>query len=146
VPSLSWGRLLPGRPECWSDELLWSGTRDPSAYLTIPAAIDFLEAVGLDLFRARTHALARVARTTIAAMFGTTPGTPDSEQWYGSMGHIPLPPGDAAELQGRLWREFGIEVPIVEWRRQRFIRVSCHLYNDMADLEKLFQALHVLLR
>lgn len=146
VPYLSWGRLLPGRPETWSDELLWSGTRDPSAYLSIPAAIEFLAGVGFDLFRARTHALARHARATLAEMFGTVPGTPDSELWYGSMAHVPLPHVDASELQGRLWREYGIEVPIVEWRRQGFIRVSCHLYNDISDLEKLFRALHALLR
>ena len=46
---------------------------------------------------------------------GLTPIIPDSPEWYGTMAHVPLPPGDARELQTRLWTEHRIEVPIVAW-------------------------------
>jgi isopenicillin-N epimerase len=146
----SWGRVSPTEPRRWDDEFVWSGTRDPSAFLSVPAAIEFLEGVGFEEFRSRTHALARYARERIAGLVGLEPLVPDSRQWYGSMAHVPLPPTksgglDARELQNALWREYGIEVPIVEHGGRRAIRVSCHLYNHRRDINRLVDALRKLL-
>lgn len=141
VPQLSWGRLLPARPEHWTDEFLWSGTRDPSPYLAVPAAIEFLESIGLAAFRRRTHALAQYARHAITNRFGLEPLTPDDAAWYGSMAHCPLPSGSREDLQAELWRRFGIETPIVAWGGARYVRVSCHLYNDQSQIDRLVEAL-----
>ncbi|MEO8494678.1 MAG: aminotransferase class V-fold PLP-dependent enzyme [Planctomycetota bacterium] len=147
TPMLSWGRISPQTPTTWWDEFVWPGTRDPSAYLATSSAIDLLEhRVGLSSFRARTHHLAQYARRQITDLTGMEPPTPDSEQWYGSMVSLPLPPGDAASLQKRLWQEHRIEVPIVEHNGQRSIRVSCHLYNRRADIDLLVQCLKPLLQ
>jgi len=140
TPLLSWGRLPPGRLETWSDEFIWYGTRDYSPYLAIPAAIDFLEQVGWDRFRQHTHALAQYARQRLVEPTGQAPIVPDSPDWYGCMAHVPLPPGDAAALQQRLWTEDGIEVPIISWSDRRWIRVSCHLYNTREEIDRLVEA------
>jgi isopenicillin-N epimerase len=161
-PELSWGRIQPTPIESWSDEFVWTGTRDPSAYLTIPTAIEFLEQVGLDAFRARTHWLAHYARRRLVELTGLEPIVPDDPTWYGAMAHVPLPPrhisaaADAAArasiehpvanlLQHALWREYGIEVPIVEFRDRHYIRVSCHLYNDTKQIDRLVDGLSMLL-
>jgi isopenicillin-N epimerase len=161
APELSWGRVQPTPVETWSDEFVWTGTRDPSAYLSIPAAIEFLEQVGLENFRARTHWLARYARHRLVELTGLEPIVPDDPAWYGSMAHVPLPPrriaaaADATTraaighpvsslLQHALWREFGIEVPIVDFGPHRYIRVSCHLYNDTKQIDRLITALSML--
>jgi isopenicillin-N epimerase len=145
-PLLSWGRVAPETPTTWWDEFVWPGTRDPSAYLATSAAIDLLEKqIGLPAFRARTHYLARYARQQIVELTGMEPGTPDSEQWYGSMVSLPLPPGDAATLQKLLWQQHQIEVPVVEHKGQRSIRVSCHVYNRLADIDLLVKCLKPLL-
>jgi isopenicillin-N epimerase len=145
-PYLSWGRLEPSRPATWADEFLWSGTRDPSAWLTVPAAIDWLQGVGLDLFRDRTHALARYARRRLVERIGMAPIVPDSPAWYGSMAHVPLPPGDARRLQAALWERHGIEVPVVSWKDRRWLRVSCHLYNRESDIDRLVEGVGELLK
>jgi isopenicillin-N epimerase len=144
-PLLSWGRLAPSRVAVWSDEFIWSGTRDPSACLSIPSAIDFLRQVGLDRFRRDTHRLAQYARQRLVELVGQPPIVPDSSQWYGCMAHVPLPPGETLPLQQRLWSDFGIEVPIVGWNDRRWIRVSCHLYNTAAEIDRLVDALRRLL-
>ncbi|HEY2148663.1 MAG TPA: aminotransferase class V-fold PLP-dependent enzyme, partial [Pirellulales bacterium] len=69
-PELSWGRIQPTPVERWSDEFVWTGTRYPSAYLTVPTAIEFLEHVGLENFRARTHWLAQYARRRLVELTG----------------------------------------------------------------------------
>ena len=74
------------------------------------------------------------------------PLVPDSEQWYGCMTLVPLPPGPDVALQQQLWQRFRIEVPIISWQEQRLVRpVSCHLYNTQEDIDQLHSALGELL-
>ena len=172
----SWGASLSGRATHWHDDFNWSGTRDYSPYLAIPAAIDFLlqpadqplaadrsrpvttgakvhhdPAKGqtrLQLFRERGHALARYAREQLIPRTGCTQMIPDSPDWYGTMVACPLPDwilapegGHFHPLQKTLWERYGIEVPIVNWRDRRWIRVSCHLYNTVEQVDRLLAAL-----
>jgi len=146
TPILSWGRTPPTQPATWCDEFVWPGTRDPSAYLACVPAIELLEQVGLAEFRARAHYLAQYARQSLVALTGLEPQVPDSDEWYGSMASVPLPLGDAADLQQRLWRHHGIEVPIIEHNGQRSIRVSCHLYNTCSEIDSLVRGLEAELR
>jgi isopenicillin-N epimerase len=143
---LSWGRLPPEPIDGWSDEFFWCGTRDPSAYLAVPAAISFLEDIGWETFRARTHGLARYARQRLVELTGLEPIVPDSDAWYTAMAHVPLPAGNARNLQTALWQQHSIEVPIVEFLGRRYVRVSCHLYNRQQDIDYLVHALQMLLR
>jgi isopenicillin-N epimerase len=138
---VSWGRVFVEDLHTWDDEFIWSGTRDGSAWLAVPAAIDFLEHYGLERFRAETHALAQYARQRLVELTGLTPIVPDDSAWYGSMAHVPLPPGDAKALMRALWERHHIEVPIVSWNEGRYIRVSCHLYNTREEVDALIGAL-----
>lgn len=137
----SWGRVFVEDLRDWADEFIWSGTRDPSPYLTVPTAIAFLEEIGLERFRERTHALARYARHRLVELVQREPIIPDSPDWYGSMAHVPLPPGDARSLMRTLWEEDHIEVPIVAWQGERYVRVSCHLYNTCDEIDLLVESL-----
>lgn len=146
---VSWGGSVAGRPKSWQDEFNWIGTRDPSGFLSVPAAIEFLDSCGVDMFRRETHTLAQYARERIVELTGLEPLVPDSPNSYGSMIALPLPPGEDPPpkpgyrdpLQDRLWDEYRIEVPIVHWHDRRFVRVSCHLYNDREDVDRLVEAL-----
>lgn len=150
---VSWGGSLSGADARWQDEFQWPGTRDPAANLTVPAAIDFLCCAGVRNFRRRSHDLAHYARHRIAAVTGLQPGLPDSPAWYGSMVSLPLPPGDepppgrgvADPLQLALWEQHQIEVPVIHWRGQRTIRISCHLYTLGEEIDRLASALDELL-
>ncbi len=148
----SWGHSVSGRPHSWKHEFNWPGTRDFSSYLVLPAAIDFLQQVGLEEFRLRTHALAQYARERIVELTGLQPGLPDSPSWYGSMVTLPLPgnapkklrPGSVDPLQTFLRHEQKIEIPVLQRNGRRFIRVSCHLYNTTEDIDRLVNALKAL--
>ncbi|MBL9125049.1 MAG: aminotransferase class V-fold PLP-dependent enzyme [Planctomycetaceae bacterium] len=139
--AISWGETPGGTPS-WQGEFDWMGTRDPSANLSIPAAIDFLERdVGLEAFRSSTHALAQYARGQLLQLGRQPPLTADDLGWYGSMVSVPIAPGDAHALQERLWHEHRIEALVKSWQGRRLVRVSCHLYNDERDVERLLDAL-----
>ena len=150
APSVvSWGGSLAGRPGTWKDEYQWIGTRDPAAFLAVPAAIDFLKDSGIEDFRHRTHALAAYARERIVELTGLTPPWPDDPAWYASMVAVPLPlaadqpPAGVQRdpLQHRLWERHRLEVPIIHWRGHRLLRTSCHLYNTKAEIDFLVDVL-----
>ena len=115
----------------------------------MPSAIEFLERVGCETFRSLTHELARYARQRIVEITGLEPAVPDSREWFGSMIGLPLPPtgkpaprqGIRDQLQNPLWEKYGIEIPIVHWRGERLLRVSCHLYNTREHIDRLCSAL-----
>ena len=137
---ISWGRTL-GQDPSWRDEFNWTGTRDPTPLLCIPAALDFLSTIGIEAFRRRTHCLAQLARRRITALTGLPALVPDDRTWYGSMIALPLPPGAAASLQDALWEQFRIEAPIFDWQGRRLVRVSCQMYTNPDDIERLTKAL-----
>ncbi len=144
----SWGRSLGGCGPRWQDTLNWLGTRDPAPFLSVPAAIDFLERVGLDAFRQQTHELARYAWQRLEPILGQHATIPNSLDWYGSMIAIPLPadpskkaqPNAIHPLQQTLWDRHRIEVLVTECHGHRYLRVSCHLYNTTAEIDALSEA------
>jgi selenocysteine lyase/cysteine desulfurase len=67
--------------------------------------------------------------------------TPEGREWFGWMVAVWLPPGNYSTLQQRLWQNYRIEVPIVHFSQRWLVRVSCHLYNSTADIDRLTRAL-----
>jgi isopenicillin-N epimerase len=116
------------------------GTRDPSAYLTVPAAIAWQDEHEWAAVRDRCHELARRARNEL----DLEPLTPSAE-FFAQMVTLRLPKNAPRDLQERLYAEHRIEIPVFERGDERFIRASFQGYNDTADLERLKAALVELL-
>jgi isopenicillin-N epimerase len=108
------------------------GTRDPSAFLTVPAAIDWLETHDWDSVRERCRTLA--ARTP--RRLGLEPLGQGLQ-----MVTMRLPVDAPSDLQERLYNEYRIEIPIFDG----MIRASFQGYNDDGDLEALGSAMSELL-
>lgn len=138
---MSWGRLLPNLPGKWNEEFIWPGTRDFSGYYAVAAAIRFMQAAGLPEFRARVRAMTGETTRQLVDWSGKHPIGRDVGLWYGSMAHVPLPSGDWAGLQQRLWEQNGIEVPVILFDNRWYIRVSHHFYTMRTDVVRLMDAL-----
>jgi isopenicillin-N epimerase len=138
---MSWGRLLPNMPERWFEQFIWPGTRDFSGYLSVPVAVEFMESVGLESFQARVRGLQAETTRQLTALTGKKPIGADLELWYGSMAHVPLPDGDWSQLQQWLWDAHRIEVPIINFDGNWYVRVSHHLYTTRHQVDQLIAAL-----
>jgi isopenicillin-N epimerase len=65
---------------------------------------------------------------------------------HGAMTAFGLPPDtEAAVLRRRLWEEHRIEAPVIERPEGLLIRVSTHFYNTEEEVDRLAEALAVLL-
>jgi isopenicillin-N epimerase len=141
VVSWGWESDEPG-PSRFVDHHEWQGTREIAPFLAVPAAIQFMEQHGWARVRRACHELVRYARRAIAGLTGLPPITPDAPEWFAQMASIPLPPCDAQALQRRLYDDFAVEVPIIDWHDRQFVRVSVQGYNTQADIDALIEALH----
>ncbi len=141
----------------------WTGTADPSAHLSLPAAIRFVGSLlpgGWPEVMARNRALAIEGRAAICRALGVEPPAPTA--MLGSLASVPLPMGaatvaiepgaDRDPLQVTLFEGHRIEVPVMTWPvpaaldagRQpelRLLRISAQLYNEPAQFERLAAAL-----
>jgi isopenicillin-N epimerase len=127
------------------DILQWTGTKDPTPALTVPAAIQFMRQHDWEAIRFRCHQLLRQAIERIYELTGLAPIYPLDSDFYSQMGVAPLPTSDLAVLKRRLYDEFKVEVPLVPWQDKQFIRISIQGYNSQEDVDMLIKALQVLL-
>jgi isopenicillin-N epimerase len=143
---ISWGYEadVPG-PSRFLDHLERTGTQDPAAYLTVPAAIAFQREHDWPRVRAACHLLARDARERIAALTGLPQIAPNSAEWWVQMCTCPLPPIDGARLKERLWDDYQIEIPVSARTGRASVRVSIQAYNRPEDVDRLLEALTALL-
>lgn len=136
----------------------WTGTDDPTAILSLPAAIRYvggLHGEGWTGLMAANAALARRGRDVICGALDVPPPAPDS--MLGSMAAIPLPglaPTQAAadRLQATLLDEDRIEVPVFAWPVPAaiaigegpaavIVRISAQRYNVPEEYEVLAESL-----
>lgn len=138
-------------------EFDWTGTSDPTPFLALPRAIEWMASVagggGWAEVMAANHVLALAARDRIAAALGVAPPAPDS--MLGSMAALPVPglrdDVSAESLRQALETDDRIQVPIGGWPvraawaggrpDQVLIRISAQRYNEPADYDRLADAL-----
>jgi isopenicillin-N epimerase len=140
---VSWGyeAEAPG-PSRFVDYNEWTGTRDISAFLSVPAAIEFQRKNDWDNVRARCHELAMVIRDRICALTGLAPLASSDFSNGLQMAAAPLPDNlDLPTLKTRLYDEYRVEVPLIAWNGRKFIRVSVQGYNIRRDMDVLLSAL-----
>lgn len=126
-------------------EFGWVGTRDPSSWLAVPAAIEFYRRIGDGAVRRHNQDLARRAADLLMQRLGTGPASPASMR--GAMATIELPtklPGEVEvgrALNARIWDKHRIEVPIFAFAGKLWVRISAQVYNELAEYETLAEAL-----
>lgn len=120
------------------------GTRDPTAHLTAPYAIQLLNEFGgsdgVSAIYRYNHELAWWAGQYLADRWGTRFTTP--EEMIGSMVNVRLPaalgttPADAERVRADL-ETAGIEVPVYPSADELTLRVCAQVYCDKTDIEQL---------
>jgi isopenicillin-N epimerase len=135
-----------GYGQGFTAEFDWVGTRDPSAWLSVPAAIDFHERLGGTKLRERNVGMAQEQATVLAEIWKTERGAPDP--LTGSMATVRLPLTEAAtaeralELRRKLFDEHRIEAPVTAFADALWVRISAHAYNRPADYARLAACFH----
>jgi len=121
----------------------WTGTRDPSALLSVPAALAFFGQAGWEAVRRHNNDLAGRGATLVAQRVGTSSPVADGLAAAMRLVRLPAPLSEteARALEGRLAEEHGVIVPVTHHGGWCWLRLSAQLYNTMNDYERLAGAL-----
>jgi isopenicillin-N epimerase len=137
-------------------EFGWTGTCDPTAMLSVPAAIHFMNSLlpgGWPAVMEHNRQLALAARRVLCERLELDLPSPDV--MIGALASIPLPDARSVKipksplyldsLQERLFKKWRIEVPIIPWPAppKRLLRISAQLYNSLPQYKFLADALEV---
>ncbi len=126
------------------DSLEMQGTRDPAAWLAVPAALDFRKEHGWTGVAADCRRLAQETAARVAGLTGLEPlGTP--EFCAPQMVAMPVPDTDPTRLHDDLLNRFGIEIPVFKWQDRTIVRLSVQGYNSRAQMDLLVEAMSALL-
>ncbi len=144
VVSWGWESEQPG-PSRFVDHHEWTGTRDISAFLAVPAALRFMRAHDWWSVAARCREMLIEHFPSLLTAAGGRPSSPATPEWLAQMAAFEVPADDPEAFQKRLYDDHRIEVPIVRWNGRNLLRVSVNAYNAPDDLRALAGALrHIL--
>ena len=121
----------------------WQGTRDMSAFLTIPTSVKFMDDNDWPNVSRKCREMVIQTRNQLLNYLKISPPCPDD--WLGQMASIPMPFNDAFEIKNVLLNKYHIQVPIFTWEGKVYLRYSIQAYNSESDLEKLLSAIKELL-
>jgi|TARA_Y100000294_G_scaffold46670_1_gene43313 isopenicillin-N epimerase len=141
---VSWGKDGDDpTPSEFIQNFQWQGTRDMSAFLTIPTAINFY-IKEIKPYQAACKKIIQDTYSEFSSVLNTEPISAGRE-WLAQLVAHPLPKNIPSNLKKRLWEEYQIEIPVFEWNGQEFVRVSIQIYNTQKDVDLLMSALRSLI-
>jgi len=120
------------------------GTRDFSAFLTVPACIEFMHQYNWKEQTKKCHEMVLQYAPAFYECLGTRPISPLNNEWIGQMISIPIRTPQPETLQRKLFTDYKIEVPIMRQDKDIYIRYSIQAFNTAYDLEALLDALRQL--
>ena len=134
-PVVTWGWN-----ESFHDRFAWSGTDDPTALLSLGAAVDYQRRNDWPAVRERCRDVAR--RTQTAIVEGLGGARVAAEELQGpQMVAFELPFSDPDDVQHSLRDRHGIEIPLHDVDGRTLMRLSVAAYTTEGDCERLLRAL-----
>ena len=146
IVSWGWHSEVPGSSQ-FVDYLEWTGTRDISSFLTVPASIKFHNIYMTKKETNRCHNLAVNTHTEINDRFAGESLTDHPDIFFAQMNANILPGVKNMEkFKTTLLERYKIEIPLVKWLNHTTIRASFQIYNSEDDASALLDALAILLK
>ncbi len=139
---ISWGyeSVAPSHSQ-FLDYHQTQGTRDFSAFLTVPKAIEFFNEHNWIDVAANCRQLAHSNYQRFCDLLQSKPLAPITDEFLGQMCSIPINTNQPEQLQRLLFEKYKIEIPVMKHDDKIYLRYSIQAFNTQNDLDILYNAL-----
>ena len=139
---ISWGydSAMPSHSQ-FLDYHQMNGTRDFSAMLTIPKAIEFMNTHNWTEVSTKCRKIVQENAPRFCKLLNTEPLCPITDEFIGQLYSTRIQLTAPEQFQRMLFEKHRIEVPITRMGNDFFIRYSINAFNTQADLDVLYEAL-----
>lgn len=121
------------------------GTRDFSAFLTVPKAIEVLKENNWQKVATDCRTLAHKNYLRFCNLLGSHPLCPITDEFLGQMCSIPIRASQPEKLQHLLFEKYKIEIPVMRQEETIYLRYSIQAFNWQQDLDYLYTSLSEIL-
>ena len=138
---ISWGYEPDNKEQSqFLDFHQWQGTKDMSAYLTIPDTINFLNEHNWNDVSKKCREKNIWARNQINDIIKKEPLA--SDEFTGQMSSFYYEiKGDVLDFHIKFYLKYKIQIPFMSWKDKTLMRISIQAYNSKEDITQLLNAL-----
>ena len=139
---VSWGynALFPSH-STFLDYHQMNGTRDYSAFLTLPTAIEFMETYNWSKVASDCRKLVQQNAPAFCELLGTTPLAPINDDFILQLFSAEIKTSEPEKLYRHFFDNYKIEIPVMRHADNVYLRYSINAFNSQQDLDILFGAI-----
>lgn len=143
---ISWGydAIAPSHSR-FLDYHEMQGTKDFSAFLTIPDAIAFMQKYNWPEVSRQCRDLVKQNASRFCDLLHTKPLAPLTDEFIAQMFSVEIKTENTLQLHDLLFKEYKIQVPIMQLGDKKFLRYSIQAFNSQHDLDRLYDAVKELI-
>jgi len=139
---VSWGynALFPSH-STFLDYHQMNGTRDYSAFLTIPTAIEFMQAHNWPQLASDCRKLVQQNAAEFCELLGSSPLAPVHDDFILQLFSAEIKTTEPEKLHRHFFDNYKIEIPVMRHGDKVYLRYSINAFNSQQDLDVLFTAI-----
>lgn len=139
---VSWGynALFPSQSQ-FLDYHQMQGTRDFSAFLTIPNAIEFMKEHNWVNVAAHYRKMVQDNAPEFCSLFNSKPLAPVTDHFIVQLLSCEIKTKDPEKLKAHFYDAYKIEIPVMRHDNKVYLRYSLNAMNSQQDLDTLFAAI-----
>ena len=122
------------------------GTRDFSAFLCIPKAIEFMQQYNWHNVAMECRQLVHDNAQRFCELVKSQPLAPVNKDFILQLFSIPIRTKEPTALKNVLFNEYKIEIPVMPHGDQVYLRYSIQAFNTQADLDTLYHAVEDIIK
>jgi len=139
---ISWGykALFPSSSQ-FIDYHQTNGTRDYSAFLTIPTVIEFMNEHNWEQVAADCRQLVKANTVAFCELLGTTALAPLTDDFILQLFSAEIKTQEPEKLYQHFFDKYKIEIPVMRHGDKVYLRYSINVFNNQQDMDRLFEAI-----